>query len=152
MVSLNLTGGSKRLPASAFPDWADEYFCDNCGRDVTKHLHGRESHSWQPMGAERFLCACGRSWLTGAAEWDHLGSLERGKRVGAVIIANILFSGVAFLAGLFAYFLSSQANVGLTAGLATFSLFLLLQVKSWFGVVASICRTRLRNGATSKEN
>jgi len=152
MVSLNLSGGSKRLPASAFPDWADEYFCDNCGRDVTKQLCRRESHSWRPMGAERFLCACGRSWLTGAAEWDHLGSPERGKRIGAVIIANIVFSGVAFLFGLFAYFLSSEANVALAAGLITFSLLLLLQVKSWFGVMASIYRTRLRSGSTSKEN
>jgi hypothetical protein len=109
MVSLNLSGGLKKLPVSAFPDWADEYFCDNCGRDITKRLRRRESQSWQPIGAERFLCACGRNWLTGATE--------------RVLIVNIVFSCVAFITGLCAYFLSSEAKTAVYAGLIAFSLF-----------------------------
>jgi len=153
MVGLNLNGSlRKRLPASAFPDWADEYFCDDCGRDVTKKFNGHQSHSWRPMGAERFICSCGRRWLTGATEWDRLGSLERGKRVGAAVFANVLFCFLACLIALFVYFLTSQPSAALTAGVITYSLFLLLQIRSWFGIVASICRTRFRRGPTSEEN
>jgi hypothetical protein len=53
MVGLNLSARSKkRLPVTTVPEWAEEYFCDNCGRDVTKQVRRQQSHSWQPMGAK----------------------------------------------------------------------------------------------------
>jgi hypothetical protein len=150
MGGLNLGVGSKRLPASAFPEWADEYFCDNCGREITKQLRRRESHSWQPMGAERFRCACGSNGLTGAAEWDHLSYHGKRNRINALIVLNLGSLLLASIIGLVGYFLSSEANVALNAGLIALSLFLLFQVRSWFGVSASIWRTRLRRAPANK--
>jgi hypothetical protein len=153
MIGLNLGGDSKKkLPASAFPEWADEYFCDNCGREITKQLRRRQSHSWQLIGPERFYCECGCDWETGAAEWDHLSSRERGKRFNAFVVANIVFGVIVCFISLVVYFLSSGTRVALGAGLVVLLLFLLLQLKSWIGVLASICRTRLRRVPGAKQH
>jgi hypothetical protein len=77
MLSLNLvTRPLITLPASAFPNRADVYVCDKCGRDITKHLRPGQSHTWAPMGRERYLCLCGQKYLTGAREWDHFSERE----------------------------------------------------------------------------
>jgi len=153
MVGLNLGGSSrKRLPASTFPEWAEEYFCDNCGREVTKQVRRRQSHSWQPMGAERFRCVCGHAWLTGAAEWDHLSEREKRNRINGFIVLNLGSLILASVIGLVGYFLSSEANVALNAGLIALCLLLVLQLRSWFEVFASIWRTRLRRSPNIKEH
>jgi len=145
MIGLDLGARSKkRLPVSALPEWAEEYFCDNCGRDVTKQIRLQQSHSWQPMGAEAFRCVCGHAWLTGAAEWDHLSGRERRNRVNGFIVLNIVSLFFASIFALAGYFLSSKANVALDAGLVALSIFFLFQLRSWFEVFASIWRTRVR--------
>jgi hypothetical protein len=145
MIGLDLSARSKkRLPVSALPEWAEEYFCDNCGRDVTKQVRRQQSHSWQPMGVERFRCACGRAWLTGAAEWDHLSDREKRNRVNGSIVLNVVLVFFASIVALAGYFLSSKAGVALDAGLVALSLFLLFQFRSAFELFASIWRTRVR--------
>lgn len=145
MIGLDLSARSKkRLPVSALPEWAEEYFCDNCGRDVTKQVRRQQSHSWQPMGVERFRCACGHAWLTGAAEWDHLSDREKRNRVNGSIVLNVVLVFFASIVALAGYFLSSKAGVGLDAGLVALSLFLLFQFRSAFELFASIWRTRVR--------
>jgi hypothetical protein len=145
MIGLDLSARSKkRLPVSALPEWAEEYFCDNCGRDVTKQVRRQQSHSWQPMGVERFRCACGHAWLTGAAEWDHLSDREKRNRVNGSIVLNVVLVFFASIVALAGYFLSSKAGVALDAGLVALSLFLLFQFRSAFELFASIWRTRVR--------
>ena len=153
MVGLNLSARSKkRLPVTTVPEWAEEYFCDNCGRDVTKQVRRQQSHSWQPMGAERFRCTCGHAWLTGAAEWDHLSDREKRNRVNAFIVLDTVSVLLASIIALVGYFLSSKASVALDAGLVTLSLFLLFQFRSWFDLFASIWRTRVRRSSRLEEN
>jgi hypothetical protein len=145
MISLDLGARSKKsLPVSALPEWAEEYYCDDCAREVTKQVHRRESHSWRPMGTEKFRCVCGHNWPTGAAEWDHLSDRERRSRVNAFIVLNIAAVFFASIVGLVSYFLSSKADVALDVGLVALSPFLLFQVRSWFDLFASIWRTRVR--------
>jgi hypothetical protein len=153
MIGLDLGARlKKRLPVSALSEWADEYFCDNCGRDVTRQVHRRQSHGWQPMGAERFRCVCGHAWLTGAAEWDHLSNREKRNRINGFIVLNVvsvLFASIVAVAG---YFLSSKAGVAKDAGLVALSLFLLFQLRSWFYLFASIWRTKVRRSSCMEEN
>jgi len=145
MVGLNLSARSKkRLPVTTVPEWAEEYFCDNCGLDVTKQVRRQQSHSWQPMGAERFRCTCGHAWLTGAAEWDHLSDREKRNRVNGLIVLNIVSIFFASIVALAGYFLSANAGVALDAGLVALFLFLLFQLRSWVDLFASIWRTRVR--------
>jgi hypothetical protein len=42
------------LPASKFPEQADEYERDKCGRLVTKHLNRDRAHVEKPIGRERY--------------------------------------------------------------------------------------------------
>jgi hypothetical protein len=145
MIGLDLGARlKKRLPVSVLPEWAEEYFCDNCRRDVTKQVHRRQSHSWQPMGAERFRCVCGHAWPTGAVEWDLLSNHEKRNRVNGFIVLNIFSVFFASIVALAGYFRSSKIDVALNAGLVALSLFLLFQFRSWFDLFASIWRTRVR--------
>jgi hypothetical protein len=104
MLSLNL--GARpliTLPASAFPNEADVYTCDKCGRDITKHFRPGRAHVWAPMGPERFLCRCGQRYLTGATEWDHFSDWERNRRVKDTLGLGALFSAMVSIPGLLAY-------------------------------------------------
>jgi hypothetical protein len=95
MLSLNL--GARpliTLPASAFPNGADVYVCDKCGRDITRHFRPGRAHVWAPMGPERYLCLCGQRYLTGATEWDHLSDWERNRRVKDTLGLGVLFSAM----------------------------------------------------------
>ena len=91
-----------RLPASCFPELADIYVCDACGLDITKYLRLPQSHSWRPLGPERYTCACGQRYLTGAVEWDHLGEWERRRRTREIIGLAVL---LAVIGGLFGFVL-----------------------------------------------
>lgn len=150
MVSLNL--GSRppiTRPASTFPERADVYVCDKCGRDITKHLRPRMSHSAVPIGRERYQCLCGQEYLTGAREWDHLGNSERRRRIGESVILGVVFSALlSSLPGLLAYrFVRSAFGFregAVAIGLAIAALpFALIQVAFWPSVVASMWRTRI---------
>jgi len=110
MVSLNLGGRPLvTLPASAFPERADAYVCDKCGRDITEHFSPRTSHSWEPMGPERYECLCGHEYLTGAREWDHLGTQERRRRVKSTLLFGVLSFVMASIPSLLAYILLRYA-------------------------------------------
>ena len=52
MQALNL---NSTAPASRFPEAADVYVCDKCGRDITEHLHRGRPHVWRPLGPARYI-------------------------------------------------------------------------------------------------
>jgi hypothetical protein len=135
------------LPASAFPKQADVYECDDCNRDIAKHLHAGRAHVWQEMGPERFQCACGREYRTGAKEWDHLGDWEWQNRISQIIMLGVLFSAMASVLGLVSWlllhFVFGFTKGAVVAGLVITALpFVLLQASFWPFVAASIWRTR----------
>src|SRR4030095_782821 len=106
MLKLDL--GSRavtKLPASSFPERADVYICDKCGREVTRHLRRGHAHVWAPMGRERYLCPCGEKYLTGATEWDHLGQWERRRRFRQTIVFGVLFSAFSSILAIPIYFI-----------------------------------------------
>jgi len=158
MLTLNL--GARplvKLPASTFPNRADLYVCDKCGRDITKHFRPRQSHSWGPMGPESFLCRCGQRYLTGAKEWDHLTDRERNRRVGQILGLGILLSAMFSIPGLLAYlalrFVLGFREGALVTGLVITALpVCLMQMGFWPGVVASMWRTRFGSHGASGGN
>lgn len=83
---------NSRLPATRFPEPAELYFCDNCGRDLTKNLYRDRAPVWQPLRPMWFVCDCGRKYLSGAAEWDDLSTWEREQRVRQLRIGFLLFA------------------------------------------------------------
>src|SRR5258706_3114128 len=154
MDSLNLSSPPLKLPASAFPSRADVYECDKCGRDVTKQFRPGRAHVWKPMGPERYQCRCGQKYLTGATEWDHLGSWERKNRIRQSFGLGVLFSAMCSVIGLVAY-LYLRFGFGLpeaafiTALVITAAPFLLMNVSFWLSVIASIWRTRVGTSTVS---
>lgn len=139
---------SVTLPASAFPKRANVYTCDECNRNVTKYLRPREGHVWKPMGPERFQCTCGRKYVTGATEWDHLGDRERRRRISQTVGLGIFLSAMASILGLAVYLLlyfvfdCKQGAAVVALSIAAMP-FVLMQVTFWPFVAASIWRTRV---------
>jgi hypothetical protein len=82
---------TEKIAASRFPEAADVYFCDKCGRDVTRHLHRGQAHVRQPIGPMRYTCGCGEIYLTGATEWDYLGDWDKRQWRADAGLALILF-------------------------------------------------------------
>jgi hypothetical protein len=99
MQTLNLNG--TQLPASKFPERADAYICDKCGRDITPFLNPGRAHVWRLLGPSRYVCRCGQQYLSGEAEWDSLSTWERRNRlsqiVGFGIATAIPIAGFVFL-------------------------------------------------------
>ena len=90
----------KQLHASEFPEPADVYVCDKCGRDITSHLHRGRAHVRQPLGPSQYVCACGQSYASGAAEWDDLSDWERRRwsaDVGLAVMVSVLLAGLSVL-------------------------------------------------------
>src|ERR1700757_393099 len=81
-------------PASEFPDAADVYLCDKCGRDITAHFHRGRAHVRQPLGPVRYVCRCGQAYLSGATEWDHLSVWEKRQWLRDIPLIFILFAVV----------------------------------------------------------
>jgi len=146
MQSLGLNERSvarKRLPASALGDRADEYFCENCGRDVTKYLHPMRAHVSVPMGPERYLCPCGQKWLTGATEWDHFGGRERRKRTVGILFLSLFLSTLVSIAGFVVYLAMLRSRGALfVATIVTACSVVIIQGPFWLRVAMSIWRTR----------
>lgn len=139
---------SVTLPASAFPKQASLYMCDECNRNVTKYLRPGRAHVWKPMGRERFQCVCGRKYLTGATEWDHLGDWERRNRISQTVGLGIMFSALASILGLLVYlafYYGFECREGaVITGLSIAALpFIFMQVSFWPFVAASMWRTRV---------
>ena len=158
MLSLNLSGRPRTpLPPSAFPEKADVYVCDKCGRDITKHFRPGRAHVWAPMGRERYQCLCGQKYLTGAREWDHLGDWERVRRAGDTLGLGVLFSVVSSIPGLLVYLVlhfvfGLQEGALITALIITAFPFCLMQIEFWPGVIASMWRTRMGARVTSEQS
>ena len=49
-----------------------EFTCNN----VTEHLHRGQAHVRQQIGPPHYVCACGKSYLSGATEWDNLSEFR----------------------------------------------------------------------------
>lgn len=154
METLNLDRkevGTKQLRASEFPEPADVYVCDKCGRDITGHLNRGRAHVQTPLGPSTYVC-CGQKYLSGAAEWDDLGDWERRQRLGDVGLAIILS---AVLAGFFilVHLAVKHRSLALLVFLAVatlfsirlFPLFIAILVGP-FEIAASLWRTRIIGG------
>lgn len=137
-----------RLPASRFPEPAEVYFCDDCGRDVTKRLHRDRAPVWQPLRPIWFVCQCGRKYLSGAAEWDDLTTWEREQRIRQLQIGFMLFALLVTPVTL-AYFALRYGGAALLAVVGIALIPSILVAKPfWFvlldlyEIIASIWRTR----------
>jgi hypothetical protein len=137
-----------RVPASRFPEPAEVYFCDDCGRDVTKKLHRDRAPVWQPLRPIWFVCQCGRKYLSGAAEWDDLTAREREQRIRQLQIGFVLFALLVIPVTL-AYFALRYGGAALLAVVGIALIPSILVAKPfWFvlidlyEIIASIWRTR----------
>lgn len=147
MIGLNLSQREKmQRPASAFPERADIYLCDNCKRDITRHFSPGKSHSGVPMGRETYTCDCGREYQTGAVEWDHLSKRERHFRIRQTHGLGTVFSAMVAVPAAILYVLSVTLFHWKGAGLAALLLsvvpFITLAGTFWLEVAASKWRTR----------
>lgn len=144
-----------RLPASRFPEPAELYFCDNCGRDLTRNLYRDRGSVWQPLRPMWYLCECGRKYLSGAAEWDDLSTWEREKRAWQLQIGFVLFALLVIPTTL-AYFALRYGGAALfvIVGIALIPSILVAK-PFWFvlldvyEIIASIWRTRIAERKTS---
>jgi hypothetical protein len=141
------------LPASAFPSRADRYVCDKCGTDITKQLRAGQAHVWKPMGPERYLCHCGQEYLTGATEWDHLGDWERKNRIRQTLGIGIILSVPSSVIAFVGYLILRRSNGTLIGALVIAVLpFLVVHIPFWFGVAASMWRTRVGTSIASERS
>jgi hypothetical protein len=100
------------------------------------------------MGPTRFVWRCGQRYLTGAIEWDHLGSSERHRRVWQTLWLGVLLSGMFSIVGTLIYlplrFLLDLREAGFLVALFITALpFVWLQMTFWPEVLASMWRTRI---------
>jgi hypothetical protein len=137
-----------RLPASRFPEPAEIYFCDHCGRDLTKNLYRDRAPVWQPLQPMWYVCPCGRKYLSGAAEWDDLTTWERKQRIWQLRIGFVLFALLVVPVAL-AYFALRYGGAALLAvvGIALIPSVLVAKpfcfvVLDLYEIIASIWRTR----------
>jgi hypothetical protein len=107
--------GATILPASRFPEQADEYECDKCGRLVTKHLSCGRAHVEKPIGPERYRCRCGETFLSGAVEWDHLRDSERRRRMKMLLFVYTRFLLPLLIPVVFAFLALHYRNYWLLA-------------------------------------
>jgi hypothetical protein len=139
---------NSRLPASRFPEPAELYFCDNCGRDLTKNLFRDRAPVWQPLRPMWCVCDCGRKYLSGAAEWDDLSTWEREQRIRQLGIGFVLFALLVIPVTL-AYFALRYGGAALLAvvGIALIPSILVAKpfgfvLVDLYEIAVSVCRTR----------
>jgi hypothetical protein len=141
----------KQLPASRFPEWADRYICDACGRDVTSRIHYVRGHSGGPnVGPESFICGCGARHSSGLKEWDHLHPFTRRKRMEGLMWAPVLLIVPVILLALLVRAAAHHQSVSLWALVCAgaliaipFEIFGLFAISDVPSIVASIWRTRI---------
>lgn len=137
-----------KRPASEFPEAADVYVCDKCGRDITRHLHHGRAHVRRPLGPVRYSCRCGQVYISGATEWDYLSNWEKRQWLKEV---PLIFIFLAILAGCVSlvYFGVARRDVVLIVlsfaaapvGIVSFRLFIIMSAIP-FQIAASLLRTR----------
>jgi len=145
------------LPASRFPEHADEYECDKCGRLVTKHLNCGRAHVEKPIGRERYRCRCGETYPSGAIEWDHLRDSERRRRMKMLLFVYTRFLLPALIPAIFAFLALHYRIYWLLAICVLVSIptivFLYLSAISLLELIwiaASLWRTRVTGLATQQ--
>ncbi len=84
----------KQLLASQYPEPADVYICDKCGRDITAHFHRGRAHVRPPLGPARYVCPCGERYSSGANEWDNLSDWDRRRWLSDVGLAVIILAAL----------------------------------------------------------
>ena len=148
MEALNLN--TKQLRASEFPEPADVYVCDRCGREITAHLRRGQAHVWRPLGPLRYVCPCGQKYLSGAVEWNNLSDWEKRQRSGQTFGLLTIFSAVLTGFGVLVYFALTRQNLLLLilsalAAIPSIVLFgiLVASLLDVFGIAASLWRTRI---------
>jgi hypothetical protein len=137
-----------KRPASEFPETADVYLCDKCGKNITRHLHRGRAHVRQPLGPVRYSCRCGQDYISGATEWDYLSSWEKRQWLRDIPLIFIWF---AILAGCMSVvcFTIMRRNVimivlsvaAIPFGIVSFRLFIIASTIP-FQIAASLLRTR----------
>jgi len=156
LLHLSPQAPPKQLLASQFPEPADVYICDKCGRDITAHLHRRRAHVRPPLGPARYVCRCGARYLSGANEWDNLSDWDRRQWLSDVGLAVIILVALmSFSILLYRAFLHrSTMLVGCLVVVSLFSIPLfplfaaILAIP--FEIAASIWRTRVVTKPESK--
>jgi hypothetical protein len=160
MQALNLNphqSPAKQLRASEFPELADVYVCDDCGRDITAHLFNGRAHVRQPLGPARYVCSCGQKYLSGAAEWDNLSNWAKRQWLGEVGLALILLTALAVLVLFVRYAVTHHSIIvfvlSATVVLISIPLFPLFVAILGvpFEIAASIWRTRRNVGSHSEK-
>lgn len=148
LLHLNPQAQTKQLPASQFPEPADVYICDSCGRDITAYLHLGRAHVRRPLGPARYVCRCGEKYLSGAAEWDNLSDWDRRQWLPDVGLAMIILAALAAFSVLLYHAVLHRSTVliaclvvVLLCSIPLFPLFAAI-VATPFEIVASIWRTR----------
>lgn len=148
-----------RLPASRFPTRAELYFCDNCGRDLTKNLHHDRSPVWQPLRPIWYVCQCGQKYLSGAAEWNDLTAWERKKRIGQLWVGFVLLAILVIPVTLAYLALSHGGGAALLAvvGIALIPSILAARLLGFvlldvYEIIASIWRTTVKGRTASEES
>lgn len=144
------------LPASRFPERADDYFCDRCQRVLTKRLPRHRGHRAISIGPARLTCKCGEKYLSGKCEWDHLTPSEQRGRLRltgllAIFSLPLILSGVAIDLGI-----NLQKSYIVIIGLigtipsALMATPFLLSMIELAQICASIWRTRIARPANAQ--
>ena len=148
-----------QLPASRFPEWADLYICDVCGRDVKASIHRVRGHAGPSIGPERFTCGCGARYLSGMTEWDHLHRITRKSRTQGLMWAPIFIVLPATLLVLLIQTAIQRHSVllGVVAGMEglvglPFELFGIASMLDMPSIIASIWRTRFSKSGNGSSN
>ena len=147
------------LPASMYPEHADEYVCDKCDEYITKHFYRGPAHAGIPLGPARYRCQCGETYLSGFVEWDHLGSYHRRRRMGTILLPLALLT-VPLLIFLTLANLAFHGSSGLwwaacmLVSIPTIVLLFMSAISSLelIQIAASIWRTRVSGRSISQDH
>ena len=138
-----------KRPASEFPEAADVYVCDKCGRDISIHLHRGHAHVRQPLGPVKYVCQCGQGYLSGATEWDYLSDWEKRQWLRDIPLILIFFAIVAAYGAVVYLALTHRSVVtivlslvGIPFAVVFLWLFILMSAIP-FEIAASMLRTRV---------
>jgi hypothetical protein len=131
----------------------NRYFCEQCGADLTKFVRRRNPEASPLIGKDTGVCRCGREYLTGLIEWDHLTTEQKRKiykrlALGSgVLLSMFVFAG-AVGKGVHGNQISiAHAVDGCIEGVFLGSgLVILLLARFYHNVLSSFRRTRRPGG------
>ena len=124
------------------------YICSVCGTDITKALRRWiPGHGGPKIGRENVPCKCGKSYKTGATEWDHMSLRTKRNQIRGLLWGLLFVPGfLSCIGASFGFLTNGSAHnakygflIGLIPGLA-FMAFMLINFN--LDLLASIRRTR----------